>query len=504
MNVQVRSHLQPVETTSLLYTDLLEALGGDRARVINDAQALAPYAEDFTCVVDKGGPQIVTRVRDVEEIRKVLAAANRHRVPVTPWSAGYGLGTSLAIEGGIILDMRLMNKIVEIDEDNLYALVEPGVTYEMLTPKLREKGLVISIPDAPAQVSVLANHTNFGIGAYLQKHGMGPDLVLGLEAVLPSGEVIRTGSSALEGHGWYTRYAYNPVPDLAGLFLGSMGTLGVVTKVAVRLFPMPEKVSYRKLGFADIATAAKAATELARKGLADRVVGFSWFFFPDATRKLADQITGKPLSPADIAKLRAQVPDVPEVYFFVGVHDEAKLADARIEVIERLAAEKYGARILPMSQDDTEKYTKVAMGEPQQQSERAILGRKGKYQGAYGTYVSYTPIHNWPAMYESWGKVAAEYGHPLAMNTKVFGLGRFSSFRFILSYFDQNDPDDRKRITEMCARLESEALRLGGVSGATTPDRLRELASYPLYKRIKQCLDPNGIMHPSMGDWSRE
>jgi FAD/FMN-containing dehydrogenase len=56
----------------------------------------------------------------------------------------------------------------------------------------------------------------------------------------------------------------------------------------------------------------------------------------------------------------------------------------------------------------------------------------------------------------------------------------------------------------MCARLESEALRLGGVSGATTPDRLRELASYPLYKRIKQCLDPNGIMHPSMGDWSRE
>ena len=504
MNIQVRSRPEPVESTSLLYTNLLDAVGGDRARVINDATSLGPYSEDFTCVVDKGGPQIVVRTRSPEEVREVLTVANRHKVPVTPWSAGYGLGTSLALEGGIMLDMRLMDGILEINEDNLYVLVEPGVTYEMLTPKLREKGLVISIPDAPAQVSVLANHINFGIGAYLQKYGMGPDLVLGLEAVLPTGEIIRTGSSALDGHGWYARYAYNPVPDLAGLFLGSMGTLGVVTKVAIRLFPMPEKVVYSKFGFADIATASKAAIEFSRKGLADRVVGFSWFFFPEATQKLAGQITGRPLSQSDIAKLRAQVPEVPEIYFYAGVHDEAAMVDARVKVLQDIAVRRFGARVLPMSQDDTEKYTKVALGEPQQQSERAIFGRKGKYQGAYGTYVSYTPIHNWPAMYESWSKVAAEYGHPLAMNTKVFGQGRYSSFRFILSYFDQSDPGDRKRISDMCRQLESEALRLGSVSGATTPERLRELASYPLYKRVKQCLDPNGIMHPSMGDWRGE
>ena len=502
MSLNVLERPEPFADSDPIYTALCEAVDGDTHRVVTDPDILATYGRDFTHIPDKGQPQIVVRPTSPEEIQAILKVANAQNVPVIPWSAGWGLGTSLALEGGIVIDMRLMKEIIEIDEDSMYVLVEPGVTYEELTPKLRERGLVISIPDAPAQVSVLANHTNFGIGGYLQMHGMGPDLVLGLEAVLPTGEdVIRTGTAALEGRSWFGRYAYNPIPDLAGIFLGSMGTLGVVTKLAIRLFHAPEEVVYRKFGFPDIGTAARCAKELTRRGIADRIVGFSWFFLPEATRKLADRVTGEPLSQDELKGMREEVADLPECYFFVGVHDTKAVAPIRAQEMESVVLGEFGAEVMKMSDDDVEKYENIARGKPQQQSERAILGAKGKYKGAYGTYVSYTPVHNWEKMYESWGKIAGEYGHPLAMNTKMFPQGRFSSFRFILSYFDQNDPKDRKRIADMCDALEAEALKLGGASGGTTSETLRQLKSYPLYAAIKRALDPNGIMHPSMGDW---
>ncbi len=491
----------PVARDSALYADLAKAVGGDVARLVVEEAALRPYAEDFTSVVDKGMPQIVVRASSVEEVQEVLRVANRHRVPVTPWSAGYGLGTSLAPEGGILLELKGMNRILEINPDEMYVLVEPGVTYADLTPLLVEKDLVISVPDAPATVSVLANHLNFGIGAYQMQHGMGPELVLGLEVVLPTGELVRTGSAAREGSSWFARFAYNPIPDLTGIFLGSMGTLGVCTKLAIRVFPRPEKVHYAKVGFGDVGTAARAIQAVSRRGLVDRVAGFSWFFTPRATAILAGRVTGQPLDRTTLDAMRAEVAEVPEVYFFLGIHGSAGTVEARRAEMEAAIGREFGGTFLEMTPDDHEKYHNVANGLTQVQSERAILGAKGKYQGAYGTYVTYTPIANWEGLYEAWAEIAGRYGHPLAMNTKLFGHGRYSSFRFILSYFDQNDEKDRQRITDMCSALEAEALDRGAASGGTTSATLRTLASYELYRRIKDCLDPNGIMHPSMGDW---
>lgn len=493
----------PVARDSQLFADLLGAIGGDASRLIIDESRLKPYSEDFTSVVDKGMPQIVVRASQVEEVQEILRVANRHMVPVTPWSAGYGLGTSLAPEGGILLDMKGMNRILEINEEAMYVLVEPGVTYADITPRLVEKGLVISVPDAPSSVSVLANHLNFGIGGYQMQYGMGPELVLGVEAVLPTGELTRTGSAALEGSSWFARFGFNPIPDLTGLFLGAMGTLGIATKIAIRVFPKPEKISYIKVGFGDIATAARAIQSVSRRGLVDRVAGFSWFFTPKATTTLAGRITGAPLDKGTLNEMRKAVPDVPEVYFFLGIHGSVGAVAARQAELEKAVIEEFGGRKLEMTKDDTEKYHNVANGLTQVQSERAILGAKGRYQGAYGTYVTYTPISNWEGLYDAWAEISGRFGHPLAMNTKLFGHGRYSSFRFILSYFDQNDPADRQRITDMCAALETEALSRGATSGGTTAATLRKLASYDLYKRIKTCLDPNGIMHPSMGEWAK-
>ncbi len=486
----------PISETSETYAGLLKAVSGDRMRVTSKQANLLLYQRDFTCLPEKGSPQAVVYPESVDEVRRILAEANARRVPVVNYSAGTGLGTWLAREGGVQLDMRRMNRIVEINEECHYAVVEPGVTYAKLTEALVPRGLVVSIPDAPPVASVLSNHLGFGLGAYAQLHGTGPELLLGLEVVLPNGQVVRTGGAALGDTGWHTRSAFYPIPDITGMFAGAFGTLGVVTKAAVRLFPMPAEVSYRKVGFNTVAAAVDAVRECSNRGLVDRAVAFSWYFSTEAVKVFGPRIDGTPLTEAEEAALRKQV-NVPECYLFLGIHGEPSVVAARNAKLDDALA-KHKAIAMEMSPIDTEKYHSVAKGVPQTVSEKSILGRKGKYEGGYDTIVVYTPLSKWTDLYREWSRIGRENGHPLAMNAKVFGDGRYSSFRFIMSYFDPNDVADRKRMTKVKEECAAIALEMGIPTSAASPALLPELASFPLYKILKQALDPNNIMHPVM------
>jgi FAD/FMN-containing dehydrogenase len=490
----------PIPSTEPLYRDLVAGLGADEARVSNKRAQLLLYSRDFSAVLDKGMPQLLVMPRSVEEVQEILRSAHAHRTPVVPYSAGLGLGTWLPREGGVMVDLRKMNQLLEVNEECLYILVEPGLSYAQLSSELVKRGLVCSIPDAPPAVSVLANHTVFGYGSFMQEYGLGPELVLGVEVVLPGGEVIRTGSAAMAGSSWHSRQVFSPLPDLTGLFLGACGTLGIITKAAIRVYPAPENVAYRKFGFKGVQRAATAVRELSRARTVDRVSGFSWFFSREARDTLSDRITGESLTMEQLGALRNEV-STPEFFFYMGIHGLKRDVDAREKTLIEVAAH-HEAIEMEMTADDREKYHSVVQGKPQALSELAILGRKGKYEGGYESLVTHAPLSKWSALYDRWNPIAAAHGHPLAINTKLFPHGRFSSFRFIISYFNPDDLADRQRITAMKGELEKAAMAEGVPLAGAPASVLKQLASYPVYRAVKQALDPHGIMHPAMGEWA--
>lgn len=482
--------------TEVAWERLLEAVGHDSFRLSRDPLTLQFYTGDFTATTERGSPQVVGYPETTDEIGALLRVAAELRLPVVPYSAGTGLGTWQAKSGGLLLDLRRMNRIVEINDEELYVVVEPGVTYSQLARELTERGLVVSIPDSTPSASVLANHVNFGIGAYLQQEGLGQELVLGVEAVLPDGEVVRTGSGALEGAGWSVRTSVlAPIPDLTGLFLNSHGTLGVVTQVAIRVMTRPEAIEYFQVGFPSVDRGARAAQALARTEIAQRISGFNWFFAVHANEELARQITGEPMTADDLAALRREV-DSPEIYFYVGLHGMREEVAARERRLRELVS-KYGGSFMSLTPLMHEKYYEVAEGRPQTVSVRQILGRNGRFTGGYDTVYAYCPFRRWAELYDLWMKLGLEAGHPLAMNAKVLPRGRTSTFRFILSYFDNEDRSDRERVARLKGRLAESALEAKVLLGSMPPEAHGDIASFPLYERVRSALDPAGVMHPS-------
>lgn len=481
-----------------LHARLVAVLGGDSNRVLVEQGPLEPYGRDFSYVEGKAPPRTVAFPKTAAEISQLLAVATSFGVPVTPRGAGLGLGTTMSVEFGIVVDCSLMDRIVSIDKETETVVVEPGVTFKTLSRVLASKGFAVSVPDAPPTASVLANHLNFGAGGYVTRHGLGPDLVVGLEVVLPDGSIVRTGTGMAMGVEFFGRYAASPIPDLTGLFLGSLGTLGVVTQLAIRIFPRPATVAHRKFGFADMAMASHAVQAVVRRQLADQVTVYSWFFLAEATARLADRIDGKPLDEASMRSLRDEVRHLPEVYAFFSIHGDQRGPQERLVELHELLTQDFEGQAMDMSADETAKCNHIAMGEPHEFSKRALLGRKGRYQGAFGNYSTYAPMSAWSALYEAWGRIGAQFGHPVTIYAKLMPRGRFSIFGFFLSYYDQDDPVDRKRIADLCRALDAATCRLGGIPAISMPGQLSQMSAYPLYLTIKRALDPHNIMRPTL------
>lgn len=489
---------QSTTSISELHARLQTALGGDSARLRTSREDLASYGRDFSYVVDKAPPQFVALPKSKEEVSQLVVIASEFGIPVTARSAGLGLGTTMSTEVGLVIDCTLMNRVLSIDVETETVVVESGVSFEELAPMLAKRGYAVSVPDAPPTASVLANHLNFGAGGYLTRHGLGADLVVGLEVVLPDGSIVRTGTATADGVSPFGRYATNPIPDLTGLFLGSLGTLGVVTSVAVKMFPQPKAVVHKKFGFDSMEQASRAAKLAAARQLADQVTAYSWFFLAEATAKLADRVDGKPLSESSIKEMREEVSHLPEAYVFFTVHDDQHDFEGRVTALSDLVENECGGKPLIMSADETAKCDQIAFGQPHEFSKRALLGRKGRFQGAFGNYSVFAPLSSWEPLYQAWGEIGARFGHPVTIYAKLMPRGRFSIFGFFLSYYDQNDQTDRKRMTDLCAELDKATRRLGGVPAIALPGQLEQSSGSTLYKTLKQALDPMNIMRPTL------
>src|SRR5687767_9651644 len=248
-----------------LHISSLKAIIGEQY-VLTDQESMQNYGHDETEHL-LYLPEVVIRPRTAEEISAVMKLCNAHRIPVTPRGAGTGLsGGALPHLGGVLLSTERMNAILKIDERNLQVTTEPGVITEVLQDAVKEKGLFYP-PDPSSRGTCLigGNIAENSGGPKAVKYGVVKDYVLNLEVVLPTGEIIWTGANVLKNATGY---------NLTQLIVGSEGTLGIVTKIVLKLLPHPKHDLLMLVPFTSAENACAAVSAIFMAGYTPSAMEF--------------------------------------------------------------------------------------------------------------------------------------------------------------------------------------------------------------------------------------
>ncbi len=242
----------------------LEALRAELAglELRDDHATRATYGHDES---DQGDflPDLVVFPKDTAEVQRIVRACNTHRVPLTPVASRTGKsGGSLPIHGGLSISLERLNQIVAIRPEDLTATVQPGVVLADFQRAVEAVGLFYPPdPNSAPSCSLGGNIAENAGGPSALKYGVTRDYVLGLEWVLPDGELIRVGRQTIKGVAGY---------DLVGLFVGSEGTLGIATEITVKLLPRPPVVMTALIPFKSVLAAARAVNAVLSGGLLPR------------------------------------------------------------------------------------------------------------------------------------------------------------------------------------------------------------------------------------------
>jgi glycolate oxidase len=236
------------------------------ARVGLDQEILTKHASDETEDLSFP-PELVLFVHTAEEISSVLRYCNERRIPVTVRGGGTGLsGGALAIHGGVVLNMQGFNKILNIDEQNLQVVVEPGVITEVLQNAVKEKGLFYPPdPSSKGTCFIGGNVSENSGGPRAVKYGVVKDYVLNLEVVLANGDIIWTGANVLKNATGF---------NLTQLMVGSEGLLGVITKIVLKLLPYPDKNLLMLVPFPSAELACEAVAKIFQAGYTPSALEF--------------------------------------------------------------------------------------------------------------------------------------------------------------------------------------------------------------------------------------
>jgi len=213
--------------------DELIRIIGDRF-VITDTEKLEPYSHDEVAEKEYASmPEVVVKPKTAQEIAEIVKLANRELIPITPRAAGSGLsGGAVPVFGGIVLSVERMNQIIEVDEDNMMVVVEPGVITNEINNAVADKGLFYAgYPMSVETCFIGGNIAENAGGGKAIKYGVTERYVMGLEVVTPTGEIIQLGGKRVKDVTGY---------NIKQLMVGSEGTLGIITKVILKLLPIPK------------------------------------------------------------------------------------------------------------------------------------------------------------------------------------------------------------------------------------------------------------------------
>ncbi|MBB3868654.1 FAD-binding protein [Parageobacillus toebii NBRC 107807] len=447
-----------------LYEDLLERIG-DRERVTINETVLEQHSKGMA-YHEPRKPDVVVFPRTAAEVSAVLSYANERRIPVTPFGAGTSLeGHIIPVQGGITLNFTMMNNIIDIRPDDFLAIVEPGVTRMQLNQALKKHGLFFPVdPGADATIGGMASTNASGTNSV--KYGVMRDQVLGLEVVLADGKIVHTGGMAMKSSAGY---------DLTGLFVGSEGTLGVFTKIIVRLQGIPEATNAIKVSFPTLAEAAQAAASILKAGVSPGKI------------ELVDEQTIQAVNQYK----QTDYPAAPTL--FIELSGSASSVKDGTELVKELCVAE-NAVSFEMEEDS------VARAKLWEARHHAAFAIQAAYPGKamLSTDVC-VPISKMPAAIAETRKLVDEYG----MTAAILGHVGDGNYHTILA-FDPADKEEVKRVEEVNARIVRYALSHGGTCtgehgiGIGKRQFLYEehRDSVPFMKGIKQLFDPNGIMNP--------
>ena len=240
---------------------LIEIVG--EGNFTDKLEELVPYSYDASMNVHR--PAAAVWPESTEQVSQIVKFANEQKIPVIPRGAGTSLsGGAVPIKGGIIIDLSRMNKILEISIENRYAKVQAGVVCDDLNRALAKHGFTFPPDPASSSVATIGGNVNTNAGGIKgAKYGTTRDYVMGLQVVLPSGEVMHTGAYTMKCVSGY---------DLAKLFVGSEGTLGVVTEVTLKINPLPRHAMTAVATFARLEDAGKAISQTMTSGVLPSVM----------------------------------------------------------------------------------------------------------------------------------------------------------------------------------------------------------------------------------------
>ena len=274
--------------------DELREIVGEAHLISDEPGAMEDYAHDEVAGEEHAHmPEAVVKPQTAEQISRILKLANRERIPVTPRGAGSGLSCgAVPVYGGIVLSLERMNRILEIDRESMVAVVEPGVVTNDINDAIEEHGLFYAgYPMSVELCFVGGNVAENAGGGRAIKYGVTGRYVLGLEVVLPTGEIVQLGGKRVKDVTGY---------DLIHLMVGSEGTLGIFTKITLRLLPRPTARAVLLVPFPDTPTAIRAVPRVMTRG---RIIPTSVEFMDQRSIEAAYDYTGERLPHPDVGAM---------------------------------------------------------------------------------------------------------------------------------------------------------------------------------------------------------
>ena len=419
-------------------------------------------------------PDYIVMPKSTEEVQQIILLANEVRIPIVPMGGGLVLsGLTIPQRGGIVMDMKRMDRIIEVNEQSRYAVVEAGVAQGALKAYLEKHHpkLKHSLPDAPPIATIAGNIAIHGSGHLSQSEGgFHSEMVTGLEVVLPTGEIVKLGSCSIVP-AWFSRA---PLPDLAGLFLGWNGTTGVITKVGLKLYPKPD--------MNDVLVFMMGCVE----------------DIPDVLHR----VTGTEMA-EDILVAIAPKPEwlrgFPLVICAVTANSEAEMKLKKRIIREILSdyQEKKEAGFLPLPPNMKAQFLNV----PEKNLTAFADAEKG---GGFEYVGSIMPAEKLPEACAGGISIAERNGVSYSMGARVIGRGHCVMF-FNAYAFNRADNENMARAAKALEEANEAALKIGGIPWkAEAPTQkliLQQMDphTYNLMQKIRAVLDPNGIMNP--GNW---
>jgi FAD/FMN-containing dehydrogenase len=446
-------------------------LGSDY--VSDAAEELFIYSRDQG-VQDPHMPDCVVMPCSALEVQEIIRLAVQKKIPVVPMGGGLVLsGLTVPLKGGIVLDMKRMNRIIEINEKSHYAVVEAGISQGMLDAYLRKHhpGLKHSLPDAPPSATIAGNIAIHGSGHLSQSEGgFHSEMVTGLEVVLPTGELVRFGSCSTVPS-WFSRA---PLPDLAGLFLGWNGTTGVITKVGIKLYPRPKLHDVMVFMTEDIDLAPEIITRVINAEVAE-----------DINYALAPM-------PAYLEGFQMTV-----INFTANSGAELKMKKQIIRDVLHDFYETKEAGFMPVPPNMKAGFLEA----PQKALSKFADVRKG---GGFEYVGAIMPIEKIPDACRAGMEITARNRITYSLGARIIGRGHCAMFFFAYP-FNRADREEVERVKNALEDTNETALKLGGipwkaeVQGQQLILKQMEPETYEVMKKIRDVLDPAGIMNP--GNW---